>query len=201
MAAAPTNPACQVCREPVASLQPTADHAECLLANGSKVRVSRFLGAHIFNGDEIAFPLFTSPVNRGIELYVTKNARSGHNRDLYQVPIGCVTSPQKNKREQLFVSAEVREGSLGISSVFFRCEVLRDYFYRIPRDGGASINGPFTMCCGLRLSLLPLNFASRTNCGPWSSIPLALLAANALPWSARSTSWLSQNSALVMTHS
>ena len=27
---------------------------------------------------------------------------------------------------------------MGISSVFFRCEVLRDYFYRIPRDGGAS---------------------------------------------------------------
>jgi hypothetical protein len=138
VAAAPTIPACQVCRERVASLQHKADHAECLLANGSKLRVSRFLAAHISNGDEIAFPLFTSPVNRGTELYVTKNSHSGHSRDLYQAPIGYVTQPQKNKRNQLFVSAEVREGSLCISSVFLRCEVLRDYFYRIPRGGSAS---------------------------------------------------------------
>ena len=138
MAAAPTIPACQVCRERVASLQRKADHAECLLANGSKLRVSRFLAAHISNGDEIAFPLFAFPVNRGTELYVTKNSRSGHGRDLYQAPIGYVTQSQKNKRNQLFVSAEVREGSLDISSILLRCEVLRDYFYRIPRGGAAS---------------------------------------------------------------
>ena len=138
MAAAPISPACQVCRERVASLQRKADHAECLLANGSKLRISRFLAAHISNGDEIAFPLFPAPVNRGTELYVTKNSHSGHSHDLYQAPIGNATQPQRNKRDQLFVAAEVGEGSLGISSVFLRCEVLRDYFYRIPRGGGAS---------------------------------------------------------------
>lgn len=138
MAAAPTSPAWQVCRERVASLQRKADRAECLLTNGSKLRVSRFLAAHVSNGDEITFPIFTSPVTRGTELYVTKNARSGHRRDLYQAPIGCVSQPQKDKRDQLFVSAEVPEGSIGISSIFLRCEVLRDYFYRIPRSEDAS---------------------------------------------------------------
>lgn len=138
MAAVPTSPTCHVCRECVASLQRKADDAECLLANGSKLRISRFLAAHVSSGDEIAFPLFTSSVNRGTELYIVKNSHSGAGRDLYEVPIGYVTQPQKNKRNQLFVSAEVREGSLGLSSVFLRCEVLRDYFYRIPRGEGAS---------------------------------------------------------------
>ena len=137
MAAAPTIPSCHVCRESVASLQRRSDHAECLLANGSRLRVSRLLAAHISNGDEITFPIFTCPVTRGTELYVTKNARSGQRRDLYQAPIGCVSQPQKDKRDQLFVSAEVPDGSIAISSIFLRCEVLRAYFYRIPR-GGAS---------------------------------------------------------------
>lgn len=137
MAAVPTSPTCHVCRGRVASLQRKADHAECLLANGSKLRISRFLAAHISSGDELAFPLFTSPVDRGTELYVVK-AGPGHGRDLYQAPIGYATQPRKDKRDQLFVSAEVRGGCLGVSSVILQCEVVRDYFYRTSRGGGAS---------------------------------------------------------------
>lgn len=138
MAAVPTSPTCQVCRGRVASLQSMADHAECVLANGSKLRISRFLASQVSSGDEIAFPLLTSSVNRGTELYVVKASGPGHGRDLYQAPIGYVTQPQKNKRDQLFVSAEVREGSFGIFSVLLRCEVLRDYFYRVPQEASAS---------------------------------------------------------------
>jgi len=138
MAAVPTSPTCHICRGRVASLQRKADHAECLLGNGSKLRISRFLAAHVSSGDEIAFPLFSSPVNRGTELYVVRSSHFGNGRDLYHAPIGYVTQPQKNKRNQLFVSAEVREGSLGISSILLRCDVLRDYFYRIPQDSNAS---------------------------------------------------------------
>jgi hypothetical protein len=138
MAAVPTSPTCHVCRGRVASLQRKADHAECLLANGSKLRISRFLAAHVSSGDEITFPLLTPTADRGTELHVVKSSHFGPGRDLYQAPIGYVTQPQKNKRDQLFVSAEVREGSLGISSILLRCEVLRDYFYRIPQDSSAS---------------------------------------------------------------
>jgi hypothetical protein len=49
-----------------------------------------------------------------------------------------VTQPKKDKRDQLFVSAEVREGCLGISSVFLRCEALREHFYHIPQGHGTS---------------------------------------------------------------
>jgi hypothetical protein len=150
MAAAATTPSCQVCRERVASIERKADHAECLLANGSRLRISLLLAAHISSGDEITFPLFTSPVNRGTELYVIKNSHSTYSRDLYQAPIGYVTQPQRHKRDQFFVSAEIREGSMGISSVFLRCEVLRDYFYRIPR--GAAASAQYTLYDTLRIS-------------------------------------------------
>jgi hypothetical protein len=52
---------------------------------------------------------------------------------LYQARIGYVTQPRPDKRNQLFVSAEVHQGTLGISSVFLPCEVLRNYFYCLPQ--------------------------------------------------------------------
>jgi len=52
-------------------------------------------------------------------------------RELYQSPIGYVTQPKRDTRQQFFVSAEVLQGSLGMASIFLPCEVLREYFYRI----------------------------------------------------------------------
>lgn len=198
MAAVPTIPACHVCQGRVSSLQRKADHAECLLANGSKVQVSRFLAAHITNGDEIAFPLFTSPVNRGPELYVATNAHSGHVRDPYQASIGYVTQPRKNKRDQLFASRFAREASASPqSSCHARfCTTTSTVFHEV---AVLRLNPLSTMCCGFRLALLPLNFASRTNCGLWNSIPPTLLTVSVLSWSERSTFWLSQISVPSMT--
>ena len=65
--------------------------------------------------------------------YVTKNAASGANRYIYQAPIGYVSQPKQDKRNQHFVSAEVHRGGLGIGTIFLPCEVLREYFYRLPR--------------------------------------------------------------------
>src|SRR5258708_34090622 len=39
------------------------------------------------------------------------------------------TQPRKDKRNNLFVSAEVPNSQLGISAINLRCEALRDYFY------------------------------------------------------------------------
>ncbi len=49
--------------------------------------------------------------------------------------------PKQDKRNQYYVSAEVRQGSLGIGSIFLHCEVLREYFYRLPRAAD-SVNHP-----------------------------------------------------------
>jgi len=69
----------------------------------------------------------------GPEILVTKNGVSGPSRYIYQAPIGYVSQPRLDKRNQGFVSAEVRRGGLGLATVFLSCEVLREYFYSLPR--------------------------------------------------------------------
>ena len=80
-------------------------------------------------------PNFPVPTRNTIraEILITKNSGSGPNRYLYHVPIGYVSRPRPDKRDQPYVSAEVQRGSLGIGSIFLPCEVLREYFYRLPR--------------------------------------------------------------------
>ena len=63
---------------------------------------------------------------------VAKNSLTGPGRDVYQAPIGYVTQPKRDKRDQFFVAAQVQPGNLGISSIFLPCNALREYFYRIP---------------------------------------------------------------------
>src|SRR5271157_3836346 len=73
-----------------------------------------------------------APDAAGPEILITKNGSSGINRSLYQAPIGYVSQPRQDKRNQYFVSAEVHQGSLGIGTIFLSCEVLRQYFYQLP---------------------------------------------------------------------
>src|ERR1022692_769168 len=129
MAATPPIP---ICRERVVSINPQDDPAGFVLANQAKFLLRPFLTSYIGIGDEIAFPVPAKDTIRA-EILITKNSGSGPNRYLYHVPIGYVSQPKQDKRNQYFVSAEVRGGSLGISTVFLPCEVLREYFYRLPR--------------------------------------------------------------------
>ena len=47
----------------------------------------------------------------------------------HQASIGYATQPRKDRRDNLFVSAEIHDSRLGISAINLRCEALRDYFY------------------------------------------------------------------------
>ena len=80
----------------------------------------------------MAFPVPTRDTIRA-EILITKNSGSGPNRHLYQAPIRYVGQPKQDKRNEYFVLAEVHRGSLGIGTIFLPCEVLREYFYRLPR--------------------------------------------------------------------
>jgi hypothetical protein len=64
---------------------------------------------------------------------IVKNSTSAAGRYLYEAPIGYVSQPKQDKRNEHFVAAEVRRGSLGISTIFLPSDVLREYFYRLPR--------------------------------------------------------------------
>ena len=124
-----------VCCERVVSIQRQEEAATCVFANQIKFLLSGFLARYLAVGDDIAFPVPTEDAV-GTEMLINKNAPSSPNRYLYQAPIGYVTQPRQDKRKQHFVSAEVRRRSLGIRAVFLPCEVLREYFYRLPRING-----------------------------------------------------------------
>jgi len=131
MALAPSSPSIPVCRERVVSIERGSDPAASMFANQTKLLLSRSLAPYVAFGDEITFPIPT-PGAAGPEILVTKNAVAGPNRYIYQAPIGYVSQPKPDKRHQHFVSAEVHRGSLGINTTFLPCEVLREYFYRLP---------------------------------------------------------------------
>lgn len=118
--------------ERVASIARQRSPAVCVLTNRGKILVSRILAGHIMAGDEIAFPTPEGDT-AGPEIYVTK-AHSGIDRCLYQAPVGYVTQPKLDKRQQHFVSAQVEHGHLGISAILLPCEILREYFYRLPQE-------------------------------------------------------------------
>ena len=126
-----SQPATTLC-ERVASVEKRCNPAFCLLVNRSKILLSRLLASQITVGDEIAFRIPTGDTPAP-EICITKAYSSGTDRCLYQAPVGYVTQPKLDKRQQHFVSAQVEHGNLGISAIFLPCEALRDYFYRLPQ--------------------------------------------------------------------
>ena len=132
MALAPSSPSIPLYRERVVSIQVQEGPAVCVFANQTKLLLPRFIATNIAIGDEITFPI-PSADTVGTEIYITKNGSAGTNRSIYHVPIGYVSQPKQDKRNQHFVSAAVRQGSLGMRLIFLPCEVLREYFYRLPR--------------------------------------------------------------------
>jgi hypothetical protein len=101
-------PSIPICRERVMSVHRQGADATCVLVNGANVRVSPLLARYLGIGDEITFPI--SPRDKtGIEIYITKSSvSSSPRRCLYQARIGYVPQPKLDKRNQHFVSAEVR---------------------------------------------------------------------------------------------
>ena len=106
------------------------DVAVCVLGDQARLLLSRFLGSRVAIGDEIAFSVPTEGKG-GIEILITKHAVFGRNHYLYQAPIGYVTQPKSDKRNEHFVSAEVQEGALGIGTIFLPCQALRRIFLRL----------------------------------------------------------------------
>ena len=131
-----------ICRDRVVHVQQQEELAVCEFANRTKLLVSRFLGTLVSVGDNLAFPVPTKDAV-GTEILIKKNTGACRNRYLYHVPIGYVSQPKQDKRNQHFVSADIDHGALGISTVFLPCEVLRDYFYRLPQTGDGGDHATF----------------------------------------------------------
>jgi len=81
-------------------------------------------------GDEITFSIPTGEAVRP-EVLITTPPSAGMGSCLYLSPIEDASQPKLDKRDQSFVSAQVRNGNLGISSVFLPCDAVREYFYAL----------------------------------------------------------------------
>jgi hypothetical protein len=121
-ASAPTPCVCQR----VAKLQPNGSAVECLFSDGSSLALSRFLGSFVRSSDQIEFdPTAVDPVR---ELRVVQNT-SRRPKELYCAPIGYVTQPKRDKRDEYFLRAAVTGSRLGVRHVHLPNAAVRDYFY------------------------------------------------------------------------
>lgn len=118
-----------VCQRKVVKTNPTGAKTECLFADRTSILVSNFLASFIRAGDELLFLLGHEAAAAGTQIYIRKTHPEERRWDIFQSEIGCATQPRKDKRNNLFVSAEVHDAQLGISAISLRCEALRDYFY------------------------------------------------------------------------
>jgi hypothetical protein len=116
-------------RRVVSDVKREGEKTVCHFNDGGGILLSNFLGTLIRPGDEINFPLTNDSAGAGTEIYIRKTSSSGRSRDLYQAPISYAAQPKADKRERLYVRAEVPTTQLGISSIHLPCEVVRDYFY------------------------------------------------------------------------
>ncbi len=118
-----------VCQRPVLRTNPRGAKTECLFADSTSILVSSLVASFIRAGDELRFPLDFESADTGAEIYIRATNPEERRRDVFQTQIGYAAQPRKDRRDNLFVSAQVSGGCLGISAIYLRCEVLRDYFY------------------------------------------------------------------------
>ena len=121
---APSN----VCQRKVVKANPKGAKTECLFADGTSILLSNFLASFIRGGDELLFPLALEAADTRMQIYIRHNPEE-RRQDVFQADIGYATQPRRDKRGNLFVSAEVVGCCLGISAIHLRCEALKDYFY------------------------------------------------------------------------
>jgi hypothetical protein len=117
-----------VCQRKVFKTNPKGPKTECFFADGTSILLSNFLASFVRAGDELVFPLDLEAAGAGTEIYIRHNPEE-RRQDAFQAEIGYATQPRKDKRGNLFISAEIPGSRLGISSIQLRCEALRDYFY------------------------------------------------------------------------
>jgi curved DNA-binding protein CbpA len=118
-----------VCQRKVVKTNPAGAKTECLFADGTSILVSNFVASFIRGGDELLFPLGHEAADAGTQICIRKTHPEERRSEVFQAEIGYATQPRKDKRNNLFVSAEVPDSPLGISAISLRCEALRDYFY------------------------------------------------------------------------
>ena len=123
------NPVRNVCQRKVLRTNPKDNKTGCVLTDGTSILVSNFLASFIRAGDDLLFSVELETADSSTEIYIRDTNPGAKRRDVLQTRIGYASQPRKDKRNNLFVSAEVLNLRLGISAIYLPNEALRDYFY------------------------------------------------------------------------
>jgi hypothetical protein len=125
-----------ICQRVVLRTNPRGEKTECVFTDGTSILVSNVFASFIRAGHELCFPLVEEASDAGAEIYCRDLDPQVRRQDLLYASIGYAAQPRKDKRDNLFVSAEVVGGRLGIATIQIRCEALRNYFYVGNRHAG-----------------------------------------------------------------
>lgn len=124
-------PAINLRCERVTAVRHEAAATACLLADGGTVLVSPYFGRFLAPGDEIEFsPGLTASAATEIRVNHPHGRRP---KQIYLAPIGYVTQPKEDRRQECFLRAEVVGSALGVRRIHLSASAVRDYFYRADR--------------------------------------------------------------------
>ena len=96
------------------------------LTSEAELLLPRVPANYLRPGDRICVASSDSPVP---EFVAIRDVSRQKRRHVYFCPIGYVTQPKTDKRDQHFVRAEVLDSSLGIRALHIPSTAVRDYFY------------------------------------------------------------------------
>lgn len=151
-------PSYVVCKR-VARVQVNGPNIRCLFSDGASHPLPRFVAGFIRPGDQVEFDAAATDI--GSELRIIQSFGRWR-RELYIAPIGYVTHPKADKRNDYFVRAEVAGSRLGIKRIHLPASAVRDYFYfpnrRLPGSKDETLFGllkttPAASLADLRLAL------------------------------------------------
>ncbi len=98
----------------------------CLFTEADPLTLPLCLGGLILPSDDLEFDAnATAPV---LDLLATRTD-GRRTKQFYFAPIGYVSQPKTDKREEHFLLAEVRDGRLGVRRVHLPSSAVRDHFY------------------------------------------------------------------------
>lgn len=116
----------EICERVLIRLEPQGSKAKCVFNDGGSLLLPIYIARFVRPGDIFYFPANILREDESVEVYIQ---RPTARRDLLFAQIDYVRHERGHGRDDPTVRADVRNKTMGISSISLRCDTLRDYFY------------------------------------------------------------------------
>ena len=126
----------EVCQRVVFRTNPKAGKSQCVFTDETSILLPGFLASFLHAGDTLRFSLAAAAENGSRQIQIHRPSPRDREQDFLLVEIGYARQPREDARNIPAVTADVQGRCLGILTVQFRCNVLRDYFYVADRHRG-----------------------------------------------------------------